>query len=205
MSASAAGGCTVTGNLNAALWGSGQADGSCTVTGQKNALAWCTGQADGTCTASLNSYATGTLSGSIYVNQSEATVVQIVSGVWDAEVTDHEEVGTMGKAMGAAGTAGDPWITPLPGSYPPGTAGYIVTQEPDPPVVDLSEVLNQVVEGTVTVGDALRLIVAVMAGKASGGGTAAVAFRDLSDTKDRVMMTVDEKGNRSNVVLDLEE
>lgn len=125
-SASAAGSCTVSGLLNAVLWGSGLSEGSCTVTGQKNALAWCIGQADGTCTATLGSYATGTLAGHIYVNQSEATVTQIVSGVWDAETADYDTPGSTGKALSSAGSAGDPWATELPGSYTGQQAGNII-------------------------------------------------------------------------------
>lgn len=125
-SASSAGTCTVSGLLNAALWGSGLSEGTCTVTGQKNALAWCVGQADGSCTATLGSYATGTLSGHIYVNQSEATVTQIVDGVWDAETADHEAPGTMGLALKSAGSAGDPWGTVLPGTYTGNQAGNVI-------------------------------------------------------------------------------
>jgi hypothetical protein len=48
----------------------------------------------------------------------------------------------------------------------------------------------------------LRLVAAVLLGKASGlGGTTAV-YRDPADTKDRVTATVDSDGNRSAVVLD---
>lgn len=79
-------------------------------------------------TSSVNSDLKGTLSMSaaIYVNQSEATVQQIVDGVWNALSANYNAAGTMGEAMGAAGTAGDPWTTPLPGAYGPGTAGEII-------------------------------------------------------------------------------
>ena len=46
--------------------------------------------------------------------------------VWDELVADHLGAGTTGASLNAAGAAGDPWITLLPGAYAPGTAGYII-------------------------------------------------------------------------------
>lgn len=69
----------------------------------------------------------------------------------------------------------------------------------------LAGIAGEVIEGDMTVSDVLRLIVAVLAGNATGGGTTEIRFRDIANSKDRAVMTVDEKGNRSNVVLDLEE
>lgn len=54
------------------------------------------------------------------------TVTDIVNGVWDEPAGDHVVSGSTGEALGAAGGAGDPWITSLPGSYSAGQAGYIV-------------------------------------------------------------------------------
>jgi len=68
----------------------------------------------------------GSMSATIYVNQSEAEVTQIVNGVWNALVSEYDESGSMGEAMGAAGTAGDPWTTELPGSYTGEQAGNII-------------------------------------------------------------------------------
>lgn len=45
----------------------------------------------------------------------------------------------------------------------------------------------------------LNVIVAVLAGKASGGGTNTNTFRDTGDTKDRVSATVTADGNRTAV------
>jgi hypothetical protein len=45
----------------------------------------------------------------IYVNQSEATVQQLVDGVWNAEATDYDESGTLGDKLNSAGGAADPW------------------------------------------------------------------------------------------------
>jgi hypothetical protein len=58
---------------------------------------------------------------------------------------------------------------------------------------------DEVVEGTVTLRQALRLFLSVMTGKSSGGGTTSITFRDIGDTKDRLKVTVDSKGNRTAV------
>lgn len=44
----------------------------------------------------------------------------------DQSLSGHTTAGTVGGALNAAGSAGDPWSTMLPGSYASGTAGYIV-------------------------------------------------------------------------------
>jgi hypothetical protein len=54
------------------------------------------------------------------------TVQAIVDGVWDEPLADHLDSGTTGAGVNAAGSAGDPWATSLPGAYGVGTAGKIV-------------------------------------------------------------------------------
>lgn len=46
--------------------------------------------------------------------------------VWDEAIAGHAGAGSTGAALSAAGSAGDPWIAPLPGSYTAGQAGYII-------------------------------------------------------------------------------
>jgi hypothetical protein len=65
-----------------------------------------------------------------------------------------------------------------------------------------TELLEGIVEGALTLKNVLRLCLAVLTGKASGGGTASIKFRDISDGMDRVSMTVDSVGNRSAVTVD---
>lgn len=60
-----------------------------------------------------------------------------------------------------------------------------------------------VIEGTYTAEELLRLMAAAMAGKVSGAGTVTVTIRDVSDTKDRIVATVDADGNRSAITLDV--
>lgn len=63
-------------------------------------------------------------------------------------------------------------------------------------------VLAANVEGAIDVVGALRVILAPLAGKATGGGTGTITFRDTTDTKDRLVLSVDVDGNRSSVTLD---
>lgn len=58
------------------------------------------------------------------------------------------------------------------------------------------------VEGSFDAKDVMRLMMAALLGKASGGGTSSVTFRDTGDTKDRITATVDSNGNRQSVTLD---
>jgi len=53
-------------------------------------------------------------------------VAEIAAGVWDLATSGHTTSGTFGAAAVAAGGAGDPSSTALPGSYGAGTAGYII-------------------------------------------------------------------------------
>ena len=54
------------------------------------------------------------------------TAAANADAVWDEILSGHVVSGSAGEALAAAGAAGDPWITALPGSYTAGQAGYIV-------------------------------------------------------------------------------
>ncbi len=49
---------------------------------------------------------------------------ELAAAVWDLATSGHTTSGSFGAAMVAAGSAGDPWATSLPGSYGAGTAGH---------------------------------------------------------------------------------
>ena len=67
-----------------------------------------------------------------------------------------------------------------------------------------SDPLSGLIESGVTMRQALRLMLSVLAGKSEGGGTTTIVFRDVNDVKNRVVATVDHNGNRASVVLDKE-
>lgn len=63
-------------------------------------------------------------------------------------------------------------------------------------------VLDEVVEGGYTLRQLLRIFLAVLAGKSSGGASSTITFRDVADAKARVTATVGSTGNRTAVTLD---
>lgn len=67
----------------------------------------------------------------------------------------------------------------------------------------VDDILDEVVEGTTTLRQSVRLSNSALGGKASGLDTTSVAYRDLADTKDRIAATVDATGNRTAITRDL--
>lgn len=66
----------------------------------------------------------------------------------------------------------------------------------------IDDILDEIVEGTLTMRQILRLALAALCGKSAGGGTVTLTFRDNADGKDRITATVDAGGNRTAVTLD---
>jgi hypothetical protein len=64
-------------------------------------------------------------------------------------------------------------------------------------------VLDEAVDGATTLRESLRLYNAALGGKVSGMAAGTPAFRDLADSKDRIVAVTDADGNRTAVVLDL--
>jgi hypothetical protein len=75
------------------------------------------------------------------------------------------------------------------------------------PTVSMGEVAelntwDEVIEGSMTARQLMRVMMAVLANKSDGGGTATIHMRDVADGKNRVTATVDASGNRTTVVVD---
>lgn len=66
----------------------------------------------------------------------------------------------------------------------------------------VDDVLDEVVEGTLTLRQITRIVLSVLAGKSTGGGTSTINFRDEGDSKNRVTATVDPNQNRTGISLD---
>jgi len=96
--------------------------------GALGATAGLTVTMEGVGTLTASPQGTGEMVLEIYVNQSEATVNQIVAAVWSALAAEYNVSGTMGEKLNGAGSAGDPWTTDLSGYNTVGTAGKIVKQ-----------------------------------------------------------------------------
>ena len=58
----------------------------------------------------------------------DPTAAAIADAVWEEAITDHSgTAGSTAEALNAAGSAGDPWTTALPGSYTGSQAGKILS------------------------------------------------------------------------------
>jgi len=65
-----------------------------------------------------------------------------------------------------------------------------------------ADFLTAILEGTHTVGDSLRIMLAALAGRSTGGGTFTNRFRDVANIKNRIDATVDANGNRTAITID---
>lgn len=66
----------------------------------------------------------------------------------------------------------------------------------------IDAILDELIgDGTLTVREALRTTLAVLAGKVSGAKTATITFRNVADTSDVVVGTIDGDGNRTAVTV----
>lgn len=59
--------------------------------------------------------------------------------------------------------------------------------------------LDEVVEGTLTLAQIQRILLAAMAGKISGAPSGPINIRDVADAKNRIVATVDGSGNRTAI------
>ena len=66
----------------------------------------------------------------------------------------------------------------------------------------VDEIYDEVIEGTLTFRQAMRVVVALLTGISTGGGTVTPTFRDIADSKARVTFTADADGNRTASTID---
>lgn len=67
-----------------------------------------------------------------------------------------------------------------------------------------SAVWTQALEAGYTAEEMMRVMSAALAGEVSGAGTATVTIRDIADTTNRIVASVDGTGNRTSVTLDVD-
>ena len=152
----------------------------------------------------------------------------LTDAVWNEGIAGHLAGGSTGLALNSAGSAGDPWATALPGAYGAGTAGKIIgdklfsvasggitsasiSADAFTASKFASDVGNEFgtslldlangVESGFTLRAILRIVSSVLIGKASGFDINTPTFRDLNDTKNRVISTTNATG-RTSVTLD---
>ena len=202
---SGSGSATITFTPTATLLSIAAASGSTTISfapaANIGALAGLTGSTTITFTPTATSYAVGYLSGTS-TNETEFSAEGLAAAVWNAVASDFNTAGTMGEKLNDAGSAGNPWASLLASNNSAGSFGEFVQALPSS--LDIaSQILDSSdVETSVTVKEALRIVLSALAGKLSGAGTTAITIRDVNDTKDRITATVDASGNRTAVTVD---
>lgn len=149
----------------------------------------------GSVTGAVGSVATGGITAaSIATDAIDAdalaadAVAEIADGVWDEALAGHAGVGSSGAALSAAGSAGDPWSTALPGAYASGTAGNIIGNI-------ASTVWNRLTSALTTSGSIGAYIVSKLGGTtitvtapvASGGNVTIYIGDDYSNTDSRAL------------------
>jgi hypothetical protein len=146
-----------------------------------------------TITAALTGNITGNLSGSVgSVTGAVGSVTGAVGSV----------TGAVGSVTGAVGS-----VTGNVGGNVVGSVGSVTTVSDKTgyrlSATGVDDVLDEVVEGTITFRQMLRLFGAALGGELSGAATTTIVIRNASDSKTVITATCDSDGNRSAVTLDL--
>lgn len=128
LAANLSGSGTLTADLSLTLGLAANLVGSGNLTGALSLLVELTASLSGSGTIAANLKGSASMEADIFVNQSTATVNELVAGVWNALAADYNTAGTMGAKMNSAGSAGDPWTTDLSSYNTADTAGKIVKQ-----------------------------------------------------------------------------
>jgi hypothetical protein len=80
---------------------------------------------------------------------STGALTDIAGAVWNADLSLYQDAGSTGEALGVAGTAGDPWLTALPGAYTAGMAGFIVGTNLNATISSVNDNINGVQQATI--------------------------------------------------------
>ncbi len=137
-------------------------------------------------------------------NLNDPTSAAIADAVWDEARSGHTSAGSFGE--GAASVQGN--VTGSVGSV--GTGGITAASfgagavnatalAADAGTEIANAVAAIIVEGSLDLIEALKLVLAASAGKVSGADGSTVTIRDTTDTYNRIVATVDQYGNRSAV------
>lgn len=124
-----------------------------------------------------------------WVKGTDSLQVDTTSISGDSSAADNLEVAFDGTGYGFTGCT-MPTVTTLTNKSEFSLSG-----------VGVDAILDENIEGTHTLREVLRLLGAYAFGKSSGGGTTTVTFRDIDDTKNRIVATVTDVGNRTAITL----
>jgi len=121
-----------------------------------------------------------------------ARIIQIINGYTVTFENDQYAVNLMGANSNIADVTNVNQVSVR--SF--NSAGLVSTATPE----EIAQAVHDyILEAGVSQEQAWRLTLAVLTGKSSGGGTDVVRFRAIGDNKDRLVVTVDENGNRISV------
>ncbi len=108
---------------------------------------------------------------------------------------------------GSAGTftSGKPTVQDVAGNVTGNVGGNVTGSVGSLTTTAVDNILDRSagIETSLTPRQGLRLMVAALAGKLSGAATTTVTIRDTTDSKNRLVATVDSAGNRSAITTDL--
>jgi hypothetical protein len=167
----------------------------------------------GSVTGSVGSIATGGITTASFaagaINAAAIASDAITDAKVASDVTIASVTGAVGSVTGAVGS-----VTGAVGSVTGNIGGNVVgsvgsvTAVSDKTGYRLSatgvdDVLDEVVEGSYTFRQFLRLFAAALGGELSGAATTTIVIRNASDSKTVITATVDSDGNRSAMSLDL--
>lgn len=145
-----------------------------------------------------------------HITATPPTKDQVADQVWDEAISGHTGAGSFGaknQKVVPSETIGDYKATGFSthsaaNVWAVGTraltdkAGFSLS------AAGIDSIVDEVMEGTITLRQAVRLLLSHHTGKSSGGGTNTLTYRDIGDSKDRLTYTVDASGNRSAVTRD---
>jgi len=178
---------TMIGKLEAAASLAGSGD----LSGAIGALASLLASLTGAGALAGTPYAIGSMGADITVSGAGLSTANVGQAVWEYLISGTEAQ----DLLAAAGSAGDPWITALPGAYAAGTAGHTVGNL-------LTSIGTRMIEGGMSQDAVTRIMLAALSGTTTGIGTATEVYKSADGLADRITATFDAQSNRTTVIKD---
>lgn len=160
-----------------------------------------------TCTATGKDSLGGAVAVGITLSLLWAWEVSFAAGAYQATI----DGGNLANALNRINNTGNPQVlvNASAAATVVATGGSALTSDEHAQLMALPAasanavaVWTKVLEGALTAEQLQRLLLSALSGKVSGAGSGTESFRDLADTKDRLIVTVDANGNRTSVVRD---
>jgi hypothetical protein len=189
-----------TGSLKSANEAQGTVTATFAIAGGKNATTTIEGVATLTVTGQLVVSGTATINGTATVT-SNAFAALLAEATITGAATPTASITALGWGVTAINGAATVTAT----RYATGTLEAEITPFTElSPQSLASAVWAQALEAGYTAEEMMRVMSAALAGEVSGAGTATVTIRDIGDTTNRIVASVDGSGNRTAVTLDVD-